>query len=95
MAGRWQRFEPHWKNARFTGYGEALRIAIADVYEADEISADTIAAINDSIAQKNRPGLYREILTERSNIRYSVLDDYWNAAPVKPDPEFFRPRPQV
>ena len=89
MAQRWKLFEPHWKNARFTGYGEALRIAIADIYEADEISPETLPGINDRISRKNRVGLYREILTEKTNIRYSVLDDYWNPAPVAPDPTFF------
>ena len=33
--------------------------------------------------------MYEDILTRRSKIAYSVLDDYWNAAPVKPDPKFF------
>ena len=89
MERRWQLFEPHWKNARFTGYGEALRTAIADIYEVEEISSETLSTINDRISRKNRIGLYREVLAEKANIRYSVLDDYWNAAPVKPDPAFF------
>jgi uncharacterized protein len=28
-------------------------------------------------------------LKERSRIRFSVVDDYWNAGAVRPDPEFF------
>lgn len=86
---RWAAFEPHWKSARFTGYGQALRIAIEDLYGATEISGATIDEINSRIRNKNKPGLYEDVLVKRSNIAYSVLDDYWNAAPIKPDPRFF------
>ena len=89
MRRRWEAFEPYWKAARLTGYGQVLRIAIRDVYESEEISADTLDNINARIAAKNKPGLYDEILSRRSNIEYSVLDDYWNAAPVAPDSRFF------
>ncbi len=86
---RWRAFEPFWKAARFTGYGQALRIAIRDIYGFDRISQSTLPGINREIAARNRPGLYEEILVRRSNIAYSVLDDYWNAAPVRPDPRYF------
>jgi uncharacterized protein len=85
---RWRLFEPFWKPARLTGYGQALRIAIRDIYGL-EISAGTLPKINDAIRAQNKPGLYRRILKDRARIRVSVLDDYWNAGPVKPDPEFF------
>ncbi len=88
-ARRWRAFEPFWDHARLTGYGLALRTAIRDVYGIERISASTLPAINRAIEERNRPGLYEEILIRRSNIAYSVLDDYWNAAPVRPDPRFF------
>ena len=88
-AEKWRLFEPYWKKARFTGYGQALRIAIRDIYGFEEISASTLGRINTAIATRNRPGLYRHVLKERARIRFSVLDDYWNAKPVSPDPEFF------
>ena len=86
---RWRAFEPFWKSARMTGYGQALRIAIQDIYGIDQISGATLPEINRRIEEANQPGLYEEILIRRSNIAYSVLDDYWNAAPVRPDPRFF------
>ena len=86
---RWRAFEPFWKSARITGYGRALRIAIQDIYGVDQISGTTLLEINRRIEAANRPGLYEKILIRRSNIAYSVLDDYWNAAPVRPDPRFF------
>ena len=88
-AQRWRAFEPFWKSASLTGYGQALRIAIQDIYGIDRISGSTLPEINRRIEAANRPGLYEELLIRRSNIAYSVLDDYWNAAPVRPDPKFF------
>ena len=86
---RWEAFEPHWRHARFGGYGQALLIAIRDIYGVEEISGDSLELINDRIRAKNKPGLYEDILIRKSKIAYSVLDDYWNAAPVSPDPKFF------
>lgn len=86
---RWQAFEPYWEHARFTGYGQALRLAIRDIYGIDDISTSTIGAINERIRSKNAPGLYQSILIDKTKIRYSVLDDYWNETPVKPDQRFF------
>jgi len=86
---RWEAFEPFWNSARFTGYGQALRIAVRDIYNVDEISQDTLETINDRIRAKNQPGLYEDVLIRQSNIEYSVLDDYWNPAPIAPDPKFF------
>ena len=88
-AQRWQAFEPFWNSVRLTGYGQALRIAVQDIYGINRISGSTLSEINRKIEAMNRPGLYEEILIRRANIAYSVLDDYWNAAPVRHDPKFF------
>ena len=89
LADRWRAFEPYWKFARFSGYGQALRIAIRDIYGVEEISSATLGRINDAIRARNRPGLYEYVLKQRARIRYSVVDDYWNAAPVRMDPAYF------
>ena len=90
LAERWRLFEPYWKLARFTGYGQALRIAIQDIYDFPEISAQTLPGINAAILARNKPGLYRYVMKERARIRFAVVDDNYNAAPAKLDPEFFR-----
>lgn len=72
---RWRAFEPYWKNTRFTGYAQALRLAIADLYGVKEISAATIPRISDAIRAQNKPGLYRRIVRERARIRFCVEDD--------------------
>ena len=89
VADRWRAFEPFWKHVRFTGYGQALRIAVRDIYGVEEISAATLSKINDRMSQENKPGIYKRVLIDRGKILYSVLDDKWNAAPVKPDFRYF------
>jgi len=89
-AKRWALFEPWWRHTRFTGYGQALRIAVRDLYGIEEVSAGNIARLNDAIAAANQPGLYRRILKDRMKLRYGVLDDYWRGEPVRPDPLYFR-----
>ncbi len=87
---RWRLFEPWWRHARFTGYGQALRIAIRDIYGIDEVNETNIDRLNAAIAAANKPGLYEDILKRRMKLRYGVLDDYWRGEPVRPDPRFFR-----
>lgn len=84
LARRWKAFEPYWKAARFTGYGQALSIAIADIYGVEEISAGTMPRIDDAIQKRNRPGLYDYVLKERAAIDWCLVDAYWNqkAAPL-------------
>lgn len=89
-AARWRLFEPWWRHARFTGYGQALRIAVRDLYGIAEVSADNAEQLNGAIAAANKPGLYRDILKRRMKLKYGVLDDYWRGEPVRPDPEYFR-----
>ncbi|MBI4875535.1 MAG: amidohydrolase family protein [Acidobacteria bacterium] len=90
LAERWRLFEPYWNHARFTGYGQALRTAIQDIYDFPVISGQTLPAINAAIQARNKPGLYRYVMKERAKIRFAVVDDNYNAAPAKLDPEFFR-----
>jgi len=87
-AKRWAAVEPYWKYARFTGYAQNLRIAIKDIYGFDEISASTIGGINDAIRQKNKPGLYKEVLKDKGRIRFYVQDDR-HVHPSKPDRNYF------
>ncbi len=91
MTKRWDAFEPYWEHARFTGYGQALRIAIRDVYGFPEISGASLPRINEAIRAWNKPGLYDAVLRKKGGIRYAIVDDYWNPAPVKPETDLFVP----
>ncbi len=89
LAERWRLFEPHWKSARFTGYGQCLRIAMRDIYGVEELSAATIGRLNEAIAAKNKPGLYEDVLKRRARIAYAVLDQTFGAKAARPDPRYF------
>lgn len=86
---KWQSFEPYWRYAKSTGYGEALRIAMKEVYGIEEVNATNLDRLNDAIGSRNKPGLYRDILKKRCRIRFAVNDEYWEPKPVAVDAEFF------
>lgn len=86
---RWEQFGPWWPAVRLTGYGQAFRIAMRDLYGEDPSSAAAAARITEKLAAANRPGLYDRVLKEKARIRYSVLDDYWHGDPQKPDARYF------
>jgi predicted TIM-barrel fold metal-dependent hydrolase len=86
---KWRVFAHYWPYTRNTGYGEALRIAIRDIYNVADIGSSTLSAINDAIRARNKPGLYKEILKTRSRIVFAMNDEYWQAKPAPVDPEFF------
>jgi hypothetical protein len=56
-------------------------LAVRDLYGVEEITAASIAKINDRAARVNRPGVYRRIMRDRAGIRICVQGDYWRAAP--------------
>ena len=88
-AKSWAEFEPWWRYAKHTGYGQALRIAIGDIYNISEISDATLPKIDAAITAANKPGLYQHVLKEKGRFHYGVLDDYWHGDPVRTDAKFF------
>jgi uncharacterized protein len=86
---KWELFAPWWRFVRGTGYGRALEIAIRDVYGVERVDASTLETLNDRIRERNRPGLYRDVLKTRARLRYCVNDEYWQPRPTRVDPEFF------
>jgi uncharacterized protein len=88
-ADRWKAFEPHWRAARHTGYGQALSLAIADIYGVAEISSDSLPAINAAIASRNKPGLYDEVLRNRARIDWCLVDAYWSPKPTPLETPYF------
>lgn len=86
---RWTAFEPYWQGARFTGYGQALSLAMRDIYGAEEISRDSIGPLTEAIRKRNRPGLYEEVLRKRAGIDLCLVDAYWNEKPAPLEQPFF------
>lgn len=83
---RWQKIEPFWKASRFTGYGRCIRLALEGLYGIGELSGETIEEANETFKESLRPGHFRRVLSEKSNIATILLD----AACREPDRQFFR-----
>lgn len=92
LAERWQIFEPYWKSTRLTGYSQAILEGIRDLLKIDDLTAETVEPISVDLARRNKPGLYREVLKARSNIKLSVvnMNDF-----VEVDREFFLGLPRL
>ncbi|TRO47759.1 amidohydrolase, partial [Candidatus Bathyarchaeota archaeon] len=71
---RWGVFEPWWEMIRNTGYARAVEIAARDLYGVDGIGSGTYVELSDRIRERNREGLYRWVLKERSGIDVSIND---------------------
>ncbi len=89
LADRWNAFEPYWKHARYSGYSQALRITVRDIYGVEDISLATLPKIHQSMAGILKPGFYDYVLRKRTRIRFAVVDDNWNAAPKRLSPDYF------
>jgi len=71
---RWEFFEPWWERTRNTSYARALETAARGLYGVEGISRETYADLSRRMRERNRPGLYRWVLGEMSNIEVSILD---------------------
>ena len=89
LGRRWAAFEPFWDAARHTGYGQALAIAVRDLYGGLEISRRNIARIDAAVRDGNRPGLYSRVLREKAQIDWCLVDANWAEKPARLDRDDF------
>jgi hypothetical protein len=94
---RWKLVEPYWKAARNTGYARALDLSVKELYGIERIEGSTIEELNARFLQSLKPGHYRKVLREKSNIKLSILHDIPKVnerivftSRLKCDREFFR-----
>lgn len=65
---KWALIEPFWPFVKNTGYALALRLSVRELYGVDDLSADTIRAIQDGYERVRVPGFYRRILCDLARI---------------------------
>ena len=65
---KWALLEPYWPAVKNTGYGQAVRLAVRELYEVEDLSAGTIGRVQAAYERTRRPGFYRAILNGRANI---------------------------
>ena len=66
---KWPLLEPLWPAVRNTGYGQAVAIALRELYGIDTLSAATVGDLQKRYEAFKKPGFYRELLRERAGIQ--------------------------
>jgi len=67
-AEKFKLVEPWWAKVRLTGYGRAVRETLRGLYGEDDLTAASAPRIAEKYRDLVRPGFYRTVLRERSNI---------------------------
>lgn len=67
-AGKWRLLAPHWPAVKNTGYAQAVRISIRELYGVDKLSEANVGKVQSGYERMRRPGFYKHILQERAGI---------------------------
>jgi predicted TIM-barrel fold metal-dependent hydrolase len=65
---KWQYLEPYWPVVKNTGYAQAVRIALQQIYGVEGLSAATVKQVQAAYEQTRRTGFYRRILCDLGRI---------------------------
>jgi uncharacterized protein len=65
---KWKLLAPYWPAVKNTGYGQAARISMRQLYEVDDLSAATVEKVQAGYEKLRRPGFYRHVLCEVARI---------------------------
>jgi len=74
---KWRLIAPYWPAVKNTGYGQAVRFALQQLYGIDELREDAIPRLQEAYLAARRPGFYREILVERARIESCQVNYLW------------------
>lgn len=61
---KWKLIEPYWPAVRHTGYAQAVRIAIQELYGVEELSGSTVRKVQSGYEKTRQPGFYGRVLGE-------------------------------
>lgn len=71
---RWSRMAPYWPLVKYTGYGQALRIAARDIHGIPDIDESTWSNLSERISATRQQGFYEKILRQKAGIELTILD---------------------
>lgn len=87
---RWVAVEQAWQAIRYTGYGEAVRIAAKELYNIDQITPSAIYGAQSKLESLRRPGQRLHLLREVARLDHVQIDDFlWSCVPDSSGPNFF------
>ena len=84
---RWDLLVPWYKKSFNTAYCESLRIAIRDLYNIEEFSADTVEKLTELMRNDIKPGFTRRVF-DRSNIDFAITNPHGPNLIYNPDYAF-------
>jgi len=65
---KWRVLKPYWPAVKNTGYAQAVRIAIRELYDVEELSASTVGRVQTGYEATRREGFYRRVLQEHAGV---------------------------
>ena len=65
---KWPLIAPYWPAVRNTGYAQAVRISMRELYGVEDLTEQSIATVQSGYEQTVRPGFYKQILQDRAKI---------------------------
>ena len=65
---KWQILEPFWPRVMNTGFGQALRISMRELYGVEALDTKTIPLLQEAYEDFRKPGMYEKVLVKESNI---------------------------
>lgn len=90
LAGRFEGVRAAWEATQYTGYGEAVRRIVTDVYGFDELTPDVLAPAQEKLTELRIPGGRYNLLREVANLDHIQTDDFsWPCDPDESGPDFF------
>lgn len=73
---KWKILEPIWPRIKHTGYAQAVRISIRELYGIEELSGESVPRLQKAYREMVAPGFYKKILQEKSNIESCQVNAY-------------------
>ena len=65
---KWQILEPFWPRVKNTGFGQAVRISMRELYGIESLEAEAIPRLQEAYEDLRKPGMYEKVLVQESNI---------------------------
>jgi len=90
---KWQLIAPHWERIRHTGYAQAVRLTVQDVYGIDDLTVDTYRDVTAAMQAHNKPGVQRWLVQEKAGVEWCILHNPDGEGVIyrdNADPKLFR-----
>lgn len=71
---RWQSFLPYWEKVENTGYAQAIKIAMKDLYGIDGFDSTAWKPLKEAMEEHRQAGFHRWVLKTKGGIDISIND---------------------